>query len=336
MHFKERLLLLDNKSITLEAMKLNQKTKTVITILVVSSLALGLIWVFDQQMDSRSAHVSQKAIEDQTDKAIPYENVLGMIAPHKALYSMSLSEIHAGSPITELLGEMFFKWEDTCDAWSTDHRFTIDYFYTDRPSISVTSHFVAWEDKTGNRIQFVSEGYTDGVLDEKTRGEARRLDDGTGDVNYQEPQGMTFELGKNFFFPAQHTVATIHNALEGKNFFNAVMFDGTDQEGPSEVNVFIEQPAMQNFPVARYTDNPAVDTDLLKTPSWNTRLAFYPQQGEGSDLSTPAYEMMVRLHQNGVVSDIVIEYDSFSVRQSLVALSALPQAECQNNKNGAF
>ena len=46
--------------------------------------------------------------------------------------------------------------------------------------------------------------------------------------------------------------------------------------------------------------------------------------------------MMVRLHQNGVVSDIVIDYDSFSVHQSLVALSALPQPGCQNNESGVF
>ena len=311
-------------------MRLDKKNKIAISILAIAVLAGGIIWTYNHNMGDARLHVSEKAIEKQAEKSLPYESVVNRIEPHKALYQMEVVKIHAGSPITDLSGEMFFKWEDHCEAWSTDHRFTIDYFYTDRPSVSVTSHFVAWEDKRGDRIQFVSEGYTDGVLDEKTRGESRRLEDRSGVVDYQEPQGLDFQLEKNFFFPAQHTVATIYNALEGKRFFNSVMFDGTDQEGPSEVNVFIDQDS-QNQPMApRFQDNPAIDTSLLDGKAWNMRLAFFPEQGEGSDSPTPAYEMRVRLHENGVVSDIVVEYDNFSVRQKLLALSALPSSNCQN------
>ena len=313
-------------------MILNKKLKIVISLLAIAVLAGGIVWAYQHHYADARMVVSEKSIEKQGSKEMPYERVVRGIVPHKALYQMEIVKIHAGSPINDLTGEMFFKWEDNCEAWSTDHRFTIDYFYTDRPSVSVTSHFVAWEDKRGDRIQFVSEGYTDGILDEKTRGQSHRLNDRTGVVDYQEPQGLNFDLGKNFFFPAQHTVATIHNALQGKSFFNAVMFDGTDQEGPSEVNVFIDQKSETKKLDADFANNPAVDASLLNGKSWDMRLAFFPEQGEGSDLSTPSYEMKVRLHENGVVSDIVVEYDNFSVRQKLVALSALPVAKCNNNE----
>ena len=214
-------------STTLYSMRLDHSSK--IAIAVIGVLLLGAVISYGIKK-TPEAIVFAENLDDpiarELAKDIPYEDVVSRVAPHKALYRLSLTEIHAGSPINELSGEMFFKWEDTCDAWSTDHRFTIDYYYTDRPSIAVSSHFVSWEDKSGDRIHFISEGFTDGIQDDMNRGESYRLDDWTGVVDYREPAGLTYELKPNFFFPAQHTIATIHNALEGERFFTAQMTRG--------------------------------------------------------------------------------------------------------------
>lgn len=310
-------------------MNLKPSSKIIIAILGILLLA-GIITfgitkapVAIEMAQNLNDPIARELAKDQ-----PYEEVVGLIEPHKALYRLHLTEIHAGSPINELTGDMFFKWEDTCEAWSTDHRFTIDYFYTDRPSISVTSHFVSWEDKKGDRIHFISEGFTDGIQDDKHRGESYRLDDHTGVVDYSEPEGLAYELKPNFFFPAQHTIATIANAIEGKKFFNAVMFDGTDDEGPSEINVFIDQKSKLETVPAALKDKENIDVSLLNNQSWDMRLAFFPLEGADGNTETPSYEMKVRLHENGVVSDIIVEYDKFSVRQELIALSRLPQTEC--------
>lgn len=318
-------------------MKLKSTTK--IFIALAGVFLLGALLAYGLRNMPQAIDIVQNLddpVARELAKDQPYEDVVKNITPHKALYKLRLIEIHAGSPINELTGNMYFKWEDTCEAWSTDHRFTIDYFYTDRPSIAVTSHFVSWEDKNGDRIHFISEGFTDGIQDDKNRGESYRLDDRSGVVDYREPSGLSYKLKPNFFFPAQHTIATIDHALKGDDFFNAVMFDGTDDEGPSEINVFIDQNSMLET-VPPYAENkPAIDAQLLNNKSWDMRLAFFPLEGDESLQETPSYEMKVRLHENGVVSDIVVEYDKFSVRQELVALSNLPPAECAGPEFGGM
>jgi hypothetical protein len=133
-------------------------------------------------------------------------------------------------------------------------------------------------------------------------------------------------LPEGFYFPADHTIETIRQAVAGKSFFNAVMFDGTDDEGPSEINAFIDQTQDPLLIKELYDDNPSIDQSLLTGQYWDTRLAFFPLNAEQESSVMPAYEMRVRLHENGVVSDIIVEYDKFSVRQELVALSELPTA----------
>ena len=40
------------------------------------------------------------------------------------------------------------------------------------------------------------------------------------------------------------------------------------------------------------------------------------------------YEMSMNFHENGIISDMLIEYDDFSVKQKLVALEKIPAESC--------
>lgn len=297
---------------------------------VVVLLVSGAFFIYNNAISAAAPGIDETPEHaEQTEAEKAEKNaVIRNIVPHKALYRLKLTALHAGSPITEIGGEMYFKWEDVCDAWSTDHRFKIEYYYTDRPSVTVTNHFVAWEDKAGDRMHFLSEGYTDGVLDQKNRGEAIRQEDGSGIADYREPVGMSHRLPKGFYFPADHTIETIRQAMAGNSFFHAVMFDGTDDEGPSEINAFIDQTQTPLRVKELYDDKSGIDQSLLTGQYWDTRLAFFPLEATPESSVMPDYEMRVRLHENGVVSDIVVEYDKFSVRQELVALSELPETGC--------
>lgn len=313
-------------------MKILQSSHALYIVIVTVLLLLGGVFAY-YAGSSAEAPENQVATELQGEEngadALEEADILAHIVPHRALYRLRLVTLQGGSPISEIGGEMYFKWEDVCDAWSTDHRFRIEYYYTDRPSVTVTNHFISWEAKTGDRMHFLSEGYTDGILDDKTRGEAVRTETGGGIANYREPVGLSIRLPEHTYFPAQHTIETIRQAMSGNSFFNAIMFDGTDDEGPSEVNAFLNQETEPLAAEALYGDNPNIDQSLLSGQHWDARLAFFPLQGGVQASSeTPAYEMRVKLHENGVVSDVVVEYDKFSVRQELVALSPLPAAGC--------
>ena len=240
----------------------------------------------------------------------------GKIQPHKALYEISMVSSSSGSQIINIDGSMYFEWQATCDAWLTDHRFNLTYEYADAPAMRVTSDFSTWESRDGKLFNFSSRRSRDGDIYEEIRGHAERHDESTGNALYTMPEGLEFELPEEFVFPMQHTFE-IAKAMDKQDvkFVNRTLFDGSDIDGPIQVNAFIGKPvnAMANIDVTS-----KIDAGLLNSKSKNVQMAFFPLFDE--ELFAADYEMSAVFHENSVISDMTIDYNEFSIRQKLVAL----------------
>ena len=254
------------------------------------------------------------------------------LVPHKALYEINLVSTKSGSQIVDVGGEMYYELTSGCDAWITNHRFQLRYDYIDSPSVRVKSNFSTYESHDGESFNFTSTRRRDGAVFEELKGQAYlnpvpgsagggdRL--GTGKAIYAQPEGLSFDLPDSTRFPMRHTLDLLARAEEGEKFFNSVVFDGSDDEGPVSINAFIG-PTVNAM--ARVTTSPKIDVTLLNTAARTTRLAFFPVDQTGL---APDYEMEMIIHDNGVVSDMLVEYDTFSVTQKLVALEKLPADTC--------
>jgi hypothetical protein len=246
------------------------------------------------------------------------------LVPHKALYDIKLVSTKSGSQVVNIKGQMFYEWQSTCDGWISNHRFNLYYEYADSPAMRITSDFSTYESFDGKSMNFTSQRKRDGQLFEELRGQATLNDDGKGEVLYSIPKDLVFDLPKGAVFPMGHTLNVIQKITEGKKFYKATIFDGSDEEGPVEINAFIGKSV--NAP-SKVDPSPKIDMNLVNTPARQVRLAFFP-------LSDPAatsdYEMNVVFHQNGLISDMLIEYDDFTVSQKLAALEKLDNPTCQN------
>lgn len=247
------------------------------------------------------------------------------IAPHKALYEIKLQSSRSGSQIANISGQMFYEWAVDCDAWSSNHRFNLLYEYTDNAPQRITSDFSTFEAFDGSHFNYTSQRKQDGKLFEEIRGSAGLDKKGKGKATFSIPKELVYELNEGTLFPIGHTVATLEKIKQGKTFFNATIFDGSDSDGPTEVNAFIGKALEpQTIKFEETADN--LDKDLLKAPAHEVRLAFFPLN---NDEATSDYEMKIILHENSVISDMMIEYDDFTVSQKLIALEPVKN-QCQN------
>ncbi len=252
------------------------------------------------------------------------------VVPHKALYDFSMVSVTSGAGVTDIRGHMFYEQDDACDAWTTDHRFTVTYYYPERQPLVNTSHYVAWEAKDQSQFQFSSERQENGVVTELLRGFVEREKDGAATAEYVRPDDLTFALPQGYFLPTGHIQEILKHAKAGDRFFSAVMFDGTDSDGPIEVSVFIgnkfsPEELKHRAPKAAQKGK-TLDTSLLSPNAWPVRMAIFPLAQK--DSMTPAYEMDLVLHDNSVVSYALVDYKSFKVEQRLTALEPLPLRKC--------
>ncbi|NCC21560.1 MAG: DUF1849 family protein [Alphaproteobacteria bacterium] len=245
--------------------------------------------------------------------------------PHKALYEIDLIGAHSGSQVLNISGQMFFKWETACDAWITDHRFKLIYEYADSPAMRITSDFSTFETFDGKSFDFTSSRKRDGELYEELRGRAVLRDDG-GEAVYTVPEGLEYDLTPGTLFPMAHTAALLDALHSEKKFFTATVFDGSDEEGPVLINAFIGERVNV---MARMDATADIDASLLNTPAYDVRMAFFPLKEYEAAAD---YEMSVVFHENGIISDMVIEYDDFTIAQKLIALERLQPDSCDVQK----
>jgi hypothetical protein len=142
-------------------------------------------------------------------------------------------------------------------------------------------------------------------------------------VRYTMPPDLIHPLPPGTIFPMAHTLKLLEAIKAGKKFYNVTVLDGSDDQGPVEINSFAGLSVkVDRKPVA----GEDVDLSLLNTPAWKVRLAFFPL---ALDEEESDYEMSIVLHENGVISDMEIEYDDFTIAQKLVSIEKADGA-CKN------
>lgn len=308
---------------------------------------MALIWAGDAAAGKVSGEIKDTAQAAAADHALGSNHLIAQhITPHKALYDIQMVARKNSSQVLNISGKMYFEWGRTCDAWTTDHRFNLTYEYADSPAMHITSDFSTYEPLDGSSLDYTSMRKRNGDLYQEIRGHADIGKKG-GKATYTMPEGLVYDLDPGTLFPMTHTVDLIAKALSGKKFFSATVFDGSDEDGPVEINSFIgasvpfntainaaTNSAADNDNLTTETYPKAVNQTLLKNKAWNIRMAFFPLNNSESKAD---YEMNAIFHENGIISDMKVEYDDFSVTQTLIALEALPPASCDKQaapKNG--
>lgn len=242
------------------------------------------------------------------------------LTPHRAVYDIELKSLRSSAQLINISGKMTFEWNRTCDASLSAHKFDMMYEYADSPAVPVQSSFSNYEMEEGKTLDFNTRRLRNNTPYETIRGQA---DHATGIISYTQPEEKNMTLLPEVEFPTGHTLNILKTIREGGKFYNAFMFDGGDTNGPIEVNAFIGKAAN---PYTAEPESEKIDIALLGTPAHNLRFAFFPS---GKSQQFADYEMSLVFHENGIMRDITIEYDDFSIGQKLVSLEKL-ESQCIN------
>lgn len=240
------------------------------------------------------------------------------IVPHRATYDMGLASVRSSANVADVRGKMSFEWADACDGWTIEQRFQLDFVYAEGDRVAMTTNYVTWEAKDGKSYRFNVRKLTNGKLDEELRGEAEMRPDG-GLARYARPQEAEVPLPRGTMFPTGHTIALIGHAQAGEKVFGSLVFDGSDEEGLTEISAAL---GLKAEPAAAGAEPRG---ELLRGVHWPVRMAFFPPS---SDSAAPEYEMSMDLLENGVARSMLIDYGDFTVSAKLEKVEAIPRPRC--------
>jgi hypothetical protein len=241
------------------------------------------------------------------------------IAPHRALYSMTLGSSKNDSGVASASGTMAYQWGETCDGWTVEQRYRLKMGYAEQQDVDIASNFVTWEAKDGLHYRFNQKETRNGATSDEIHGEAQLKAAGEGGAaDFTKPDSKKIDLPAGALFPSAHTILLIDRAAAGENFVSRQIFDGATEETAVLVSGVIG-------PKIEPDADAVKKSPLLNRPGWRVRLAFFPADQKADK---PDYELGMLLLDNGISRDMTIDYGDYSIRAKLEDIEALPKPHC--------
>jgi hypothetical protein len=250
------------------------------------------------------------------------------LAPHRAVYELTLSNSRGGSSMTSVAGRMVYDLTgSTCEGYTQKMRF-VTRMTNQSGSASVSDlRSTTWEDAAGKQFRFDSTQARDDKTSETTSGEATRLSTSEGvKVEITKPGKRTLSVPVGTHFPVQHTLALLQAAKAGKTSFRADLYDGSEK-GEKVYDTVSAVGRVQTAGGNRKLAQVAGTDRLNAMQAWPVSIAYFEPGSEGRD-ALPVYEISFLMFENGVSRRLHIDYGDFALQGELTEITFHEPSKC--------
>ena len=254
-------------------------------------------------------------------------------APHRAIYDLSLGDASAGSGVTGIVGRMVYELKGSpCEGYTQNMRFVT--VMTNQDGVETVSDLrnSSWEEADAKKLRFSSTQYQNDELADSSQGDALRSKGATPvvGVDLVKPAKKRVSLPTDIYFPMQHASTLVQAAKSGVKMFTANLYDGSEKGEKYYLTNTIIGKKYGSGPSASPGTFKGAD-ELAKVASWPMTISYFEAGKEHED-QTPAYELSFRYFENGVTSDLKIDYGEFSIKGQLKELTLLDPGKCPATK----
>jgi len=278
-----------------------------------------------------SVSVAAKAAMPIPQPPIPAQATPSIqLAPHRAIYDMTLGKAAAGANVSDVRGRLVFDFTGSaCEGYSLNTRLVTEIIDRDGKSMVTDLRSSTWEQARGERFRFNSSQYLNQRLSEQVVGLAARGKDGNAvNITIEKPKKKLTKLNAGSLFPTQHSLAILEAAQRGRDIVQANIYDGSEKGTKYfETTTFIGKPVAPGNAGFKAIPNSEKLDGLV---SWPVSISYYENKDgpSGGDEGTPTYELSFRLYANGVSRKLMIDYGNFSITGELTRIDFAEPGKC--------
>jgi hypothetical protein len=250
-----------------------------------------------------------------------------VMAPHRAVYEMSLANTRGGSGVTAVSGRMVYELTGSaCEGYTQNMRF-VTQMVNDGGSTMITDlRSSSWEDGNGKRFRFNSSQFRDEKATEVTAGDAARANTDIK-VELTKPSKKDISLQGRVYFPVQHSIALLAAAKASKGAFRADLYDGSEKgEKVYDTVSFIGR---RRLPGTNHKLPQLANAERLDAlPAWPVSIGYFEPGSDTKD-AAPVYELSFLFFENGVSRKLYIDYGEFAIQGELKEIIFHSPSKCE-------
>ena len=251
-----------------------------------------------------------------------------VLAPHRAIYELTLASARGGQGMTSVLGRMAYDLVGSaCEGYTQNMRFVTRMSYQSGNTSVADLRSSTWEDGPGAKFRFDSTQYRNEKATDSTAGDAARLGASEGvKVELTKPGRKSLNLSSRVHFPVQHTIALLQAAKASKASFRADLYDGSEK-GEKVYDTVAALGRVQAPGSNRKLPRVANAERLDGLRAWPVSIAYYDARAEGRD-ALPIYEISFLMFENGVSRKLRIDYGEFVLEGELTNILFHEPSKC--------
>jgi hypothetical protein len=251
------------------------------------------------------------------------------LAPHRAVYELTLTVTRGGSGVTSVAGRMVYDLVGSpCEGYTQNMRFVTRMMHQSGSTTVTDLRSSTWEDAVGKRFRFDSSQFRDDRATETTTGDAARQGTTEGiKVDLTKPAKRSISIPAGAYFPIQHTIALIQAARAEKASFRADLYDGSEKG--ERVYDTVSALGRVQAPGTSRNLRPVPNAERLDLmPAWPVSIAYFEPRSGGLD-ALPVYEISFLMYENGVSRKLNIDYGDFVLQGDLSEIAFHEPSKCQ-------
>jgi EipB-like len=252
-----------------------------------------------------------------------------VMAPHRAVYEMSLANARGGTGVSAVAGRMVYELTGSvCEGYTQNMRFVTQMVNQGGNAVVTDLRSSSWEEGSGKRFRFNSSQYRDEKATEVTAGDAARANttDDNIKVELTKPSKKDLSLPARVYFPVQHSIALVNAAKDAKTIFRADLYDGSEKgEKVYDTVSFIgrQKPPGDNRQLPQVKDAERLD----QLAAWPISIGYFEPGSDGKD-AVPVYELSFLFFENGVSRKLFIDYGEFAIQGELKEIVFHTPSKC--------
>jgi EipB-like len=249
------------------------------------------------------------------------------LAPHRAIYDLEVSRLDRNSGYSSIEGKLAYELTgSTCEGFAVNYRLANRYAQPEKPAQLFDTQLTTWESGDGLEMNLSQKNFLNSDLTSEERLNVKRQKkDGEGKGVMTKPKELEFTMPAEALFPSTHQMKLLDEAKQGLTRDASVVFDGSDNDKTYKAISFIGKlRAPGTF--AGDKDNAQADV-LRKMPSWPMTISYYSTEDKTAD--TPVYTASFNIYENGVSTDLLLDYGSYAMKGKLAKLDMLKADDCK-------
>jgi len=249
-----------------------------------------------------------------------------VIAPHRAIYDLTLKKASERAGLSSVEGRMAIEiGGSSCEGYTVNFRMVNRFQPKEGQVRLIDTRSATWESGDGLNLRYNQSEYIDNKADSETKVTAMRDGKGgEGKGKIEKPKLELFNLPPDAIFPMAHQIKLMHEAEHGPTRDASMVFDGSDGSKAYKAITFIGAAVDKaEAPVAGEQGQ-----KLVHMRSWPMSVSYYASKAGTANEDTPNYQVSFQLYENGVASNLVLDYGDFSLAGTLKNLEFLGEPGC--------